>query len=147
MTWIVVATVVFLAGAAIGARRRIVETFQEIEDLTEEKDACDFCSGRKKSKKGCPDHGSGWNVDWDAEDTFYVLRGAVFWLPFALSWLFWKALFPRGVRTPKSIAKEREAKLNQRNALIDSKDQLLLQHRAALIEAHKALDIPIPEGL
>lgn len=51
---------------------------------------------------------NGW---WNQEEAWVVLLAVPFWIVFALGWLSWKLIFPKGIRTrqAKEQAKKREA--------------------------------------
>jgi hypothetical protein len=126
MMW-VMAVVVYLIGASIMVRRRVLRLHEWEEQL----DDCINCN----ETYYCDQHGS----------EKYRMKFAVVWLsliwPLALvAWSWWRMLFPFGVRTPASIEKAKEEMYNARVAE-------LTQQAERIKELSRAAGLRIPEGL
>jgi hypothetical protein len=125
----------YLAGASFMVRRKVLQMQQwEEQDF---KAICRDC--RATSKNQCRQH----DAEGDGK-VGAVLLVPVFW-PFVLMvWLWWKMLFPRGVRTKTSITRFREQALEARNKALTAN---LKKQAEEIKELSKAAGLYVPEGL
>lgn len=139
MIWLL--ALVYFVGASFLVRRNILTKTDplkaevtRLETLNEK--TCDYGCDRRYI---CMQH-SERRAKARRRYWYSVIAVPVLWPVLAPIWLWWKTLFPRGIRTPQMIAEAQEKKLKEQEAE--------LQRLAQEIERmSKVAGLPVPKGL
>jgi len=125
----------YLAGASFTVRRKVLQ-MQEWEEQ-DFKAICGDCKATRKHQ--CSQHDTEGNGK--AAGVLFI---PIFWPLVLVVWLWWKLLFPRGVRTKTSIAKAREQALEAKNKALTAS---LVKQAEEIKELSKAAGLYVPKGL
>lgn len=104
---ITVICLLYMVGALIMARHRILVTMNEID---EDQDKFDKLS--KKERK----EAEGWRLEWDSEDTWEAIFMSALWPGFVAYGIVKFLMFPRGVKSKFAREQEKKAKAKENEA-------------------------------